>query len=296
MQINGIPLERHLNRRREALKRQFLRPTHRTSFYAAMDRRRWLFDQLIDIYGNHTEVYPEFAKLNARRVGEAAGVLVPDLLDGPVSVDNLRLDDYGDSFVIKPNWGASSRGVFVLERRGDAYLNLMDGSTLSEDQVMTRVVRDVEASGRGRSDELIVERSIAVGGVRPFEWKVFTYYGEIGHTQVIQRVDGRGVSKFYGAEWEDLGPILSDRPHGSEIPLPNNPDAILDAARRVSLQVPTGFMRVDLFESDAGPVLGEVCMLPGGDHYYRGGRDRRFGQMWLDANVRILAERRPLIP
>lgn len=296
MEINGIPLRRHLKRQRETLRRRFLRPTHRVSFYAETDRRRQFYRGLVAIHGTESEVYPEFSKLNARGLAESAGVLVPDLVDGPVSVDDLRLDDYGDSFVVKPNWGATSRGVFVLERRGDDFLNLMDGSILSPADVKERIIRDIAASGRGRSDELIVERSMAVNGVRPFEWKVFMFYGEVGYTQANERVDGPVVSKYYGSEWEDLGRIRTDRRHSSDLRLPNQPEAILDAARRVSLEVPTGFIRVDIFESDAGPVLGEVCLLPGGDHYYRGGLDRSFGQMWLDANVRILAERRPLIP
>lgn len=297
MRVRGIPLRRHVYLRLWPIKKRFLRPIHRVSFFADLTRRYKLWTRLAHQVGLDTEVYPEYSKLSARALGESAGVAVPALLDGPIRADQLTLDEYGDRFVVKPNWGTGSRGVVVLERRGpDFYYNLMDDTEVTGDEVLGIVAAGVRKTGMGLIDDLIVEESLAVDGVRPIEWKVFVFYGEVGVIQANRRNATGVASKFFDASWNDVGRVRSDRIIDATIPVPGDPEAVIEAARAISLSVPTGFMRVDLFETPDGPVLGEVCLTPGGDLYYHRGLDRRLGQLWEDANLRILAERRPLIP
>jgi hypothetical protein len=298
LSFNGVTVRRHIQLRSAALRRRLTRPVHKPSFYTALDRRTEAWKRLVALHGTGSELYPEFAKLSLRGLAEAAGVAMPELLDGPVSTEELDFDRYGDSFVIKPNWGAASRGVMVLRRVGDdRYENLMDRSILTSSDVRARLAADVGASGRGSSEELVVEASVAVGGERPQEWKLFAFYGEIGLVQQNDRSHEVVHTKMYSGTWEDAGRIRTDRVLSSVLAPPADPQALIDAAVKISRQVPTGFMRVDLFESPGGGVvLGEVCLIPGGDLYFRKGLDRRLGQMWDEANVRLLEERRPLIP
>jgi len=253
---------------------------------------------LVAQHGIEKELFPELSKLSGRKIGDAAGVPSPRLLDGPIGVDDLRLDEYGDDFVIKPNWGASSRGVLVLHRESDSvFVNLFDEARLTQDEIRARLHRDVQLSGRGSVEDLLVEESMAVGGVLAQEWKAFTFYGQVGLIQQNVRSDGEILSKSYSREWKDLGDVWIQRRAVSSLPLPLAPEKILEAAEAISLEIPTGFIRVDLFETQDGDViLGELCLTPGGERYYRNGLDRTLGRMWEEANVRVLSDGKTLIP
>lgn len=296
--FRGVSVTRHLRLRYRALKYRLARPAHRTSFFAMLESRHRYWRALVARHGIDRELFPEFSKLSGRLVGDAAGVPSPRLLDGPISVANLRFEEYGADFVIKPNWGASSRGVLVLHREPDSvFVNLFDGARMNPDEVRARLIDDIHRSGRGSVNDLVVEESMAVGGVLAQEWKAFTFYGEVGLIQQNVRSDGEILSKFYSADWKEAGNVWKQRKAVSSLPLPLAPEKILEAAKAVSLHVPTGFIRVDLFETvDGDVILGELCLTPGGDRYYRGGLDRTLGRMWEEANVRLLSDGKTLIP
>ena len=59
------------------------------------------------------------------------------------------------------------------------------------------------------------------------------------------------------------------------------------ASRANSSAVPRGLLRVDLFEDEDGPVLGEVTPEPGGLVIVRSDVDRMLGQQWEDAEARL---------
>ncbi|EPR76646.1 teichuronopeptide biosynthesis [Leifsonia rubra CMS 76R] len=250
------------------------------------------------LHGIEEELFPEFSKLSGRKVGEAAGVASPRLLDGPIGVTDLRLDEYGDDFVIKPNWGTSSRGVLVLHRESDSvFFSVIDGIRLGIDEVHSRLLRDIQRSGRGSTDDLVVEESMSVGGIPTQEWKVSTFYGQVGLIQQFERSEKGLLTKTYSPEWVDLGEVYRRRKVTQTLVPPAAPEKLMEAAIAISLQVPTGFLRVDLYETpDGGVVLGELCLIPGGDRYFRGGLDKKLGRMWEDANVRLLSDGKTLIP
>lgn len=296
--IRGTTLSRIILLESRKFRERVTRPVYRPSFYRSQNYRRQYWRALAQQQGLENEIYPEFSKLRGRALAESAGVGVPRLLDGPVSAEDMKLETYGPGFVIKPDWGTSSRGVLVLQRTGEnEYRDLMDGVTLNDAGVKTEVLRRMETSGRGRTDQLIVEESIADEDQRPDEWKIFAFYGEVGLIQQINRNMTPSVMHWYDAQGGDLGKVRTDVKFAPSLKPPTNLPGLLDAARTLSLAVPTGFVRVDLFERSNGEIaLGELCLIPGGDIYFRKGWDRRLGKMWDAANVRLLSERKPLIP
>ena len=254
---------------------------------------------MVELHGLENELYPEFGKLGARAIAESAGVETPLLLAGPISAAELEISEYGDEFVIKPNWGASSRGILVLRRKGeDSYVDLMSGALLNAEQIRERVSLDVRSSGRGSPSNLIVESSMARGDILPTDWKVYTFYGRVGLILQIDRSEPQSRSKFHSPDWKDLGRVRRDKNLDRGLPDPVEPDRILEAAIAISQMVPTGFLRVDLYEAPnaGGVVFGELCLLPGGDQYYKRGLDRTLAGLWDDAEVRLMSERKPLIP
>jgi hypothetical protein len=273
------------------------RPVFRSSFYRQLDYRKQYWAHLVRKKGLDTEIYPEYSKLRGRALGESVGVPSPPLLAGPVGVADLNLDAYGDSFVIKPNWGTASRGVLVLERKGrNEFHELIEDVHLSAEQLLEAVAQKVSTSGRGSATDLIVEKSMANGSLRPQEWKIFSFYGEIGLVQQMDRSGDTTSLKLYRPDGGDAGKLRSDVKFAPSLPQPGQLENLLEAARKISLAIPTGFVRVDLFEQGDSVVLGELCLIPGGDLYFRKGWDKRLGDMWNQANVRILQSQIPLIP
>jgi hypothetical protein len=283
---------------RREFTRRLTRPTSRSSFYNYLDRRRITWGALVSAVGNDSEVYPEYSKLRARELASGAGVRVPRLLDGPIGVDDLRVSDYGDRFVVKPNWGASSRGVLVVDRRPDGrFTNLVDGSSFDQHRIRQAVSDSISLHRRGSAADILVEESMARGNKLPTDWKFYTFYGRVGLILQVERHAGGSPIKVYDADWNDLGAVRNDRATDPSLPLPAEPARLLAAAEAISRSVRTGFLRVDLYESaDGGAVAGEVAMLPGGDQYFGRRLDRVLGGMWDDAIVRLLLERQPLIP
>lgn len=297
--IRGATIRRHIELRfGDKWTKRLTRPTTPRSFFAYLDKRFAMWNRLIEIHGLETELYPEFGKLNARSLAESAGVATPQLLDGPIGVSELRLEEYGDDFVIKPDWGASSRGVLVLRRQSDdSFLELISDTMLSSSEIRERLTSAIDASGRGSTTNLIVESSMADGDTLPTDWKVYTFYGRVGLVLQIDR-SGTRRSKAYSADWKDLGRVRGDTAFSSALPGPSDPAGILAAASAISTKVPTGFMRVDLYEAphDGGVVFGELSLVPGGDQFYRRGVDRTLADLWDDAEVRLMTEQKPLIP
>ncbi|MEY8837654.1 ATP-grasp fold amidoligase family protein, partial [Cribrihabitans sp. XS_ASV171] len=48
------------------------------------------------------------------------------------------------------------------------------------------------------------------------------------------------------------------------LPLPQNPQAMMEMARAISAALPLPFCRIDLFEFDEGLTVGELTPEPGG--------------------------------
>lgn len=295
----GVPDPRYMIRRAKRKAQMVTRPAHRPSFWARLQTRRQIWASLTSIHGPGDEVFPEYSKLRARDLALAAGVDTPRLLDGPVAAHDLDVASYGESFVVKPNWGRSSLGVLVVLRTSTSgYVDLVDGEELTLEALRVKAHDRVAASGRGRPDDLIVEESMATERTRPQEWKVWVFGSRIGLIQQNDRTTGAVRTRNFRGDWTPSGRIRPDRAEHPDLPEPHSRQQLLSAALRVAGEIPSGFVRVDLFESPTTlrPVLGEVCLIPGGDLYLSQGLDREFGEMWNRADIDLLANRMTLIP
>lgn len=121
---------------------------------------------------------------------------------------------------------------------------------------------------------------------------------EVGVILQVDRNATHRRTRNYRSDWSPAGRIRSDSPEAHELTLPHNPDGLLEAARRIGSRIPSGFVRVDLFEDPVShrPVLGELCLIPGGDLYFRKGLDRELGALWNEADVRLLGRQQTIVP
>lgn len=229
-------------------------------------------------------------KLRNHRLAASHGVAVPQILavwDGP---DHLDLSGLPDEFVIKSDTGAGGRGVMPLQRLGpDSYRVVGEDTALTgahvEQRCRTSTPGDIPVFAEG------MLRRPGVEGL-PDDIKIYAFYGEVG--QVLLRRMGRHGDlrqaryRFLDGHGEDLGPDASATHRiDSSIPAPGRLDIYLDIARHLSLAMGLPFVRVDLYETAAGPVFGELTRGPGGPQRYRADHDEAMGLLWDRAQYRL---------
>ncbi len=148
--------------------------------------------------------------------------------------------------------------------------------------------------------KIIVEEWIIGGddiGPIPADYKIYTFYGRTKMVfQLNRNIDPAGIAWFDG-KFRLLRPgsmTFNPKHFQPDWPvLPRDWRALLKVAKRVSLALRTPFVRVDLYASDRGPLLGELTLTPGGlgnNYHPTPGFDAELGREWKHAALRIAAD------
>ena len=229
-------------------------------------------------------------KLRTYDLARALGIPVPEVLRTWATADAVDLTHLPDVFVLKATRGAGSKAVLPLERLGEAAFR-----TVSEAQVMD--ADEVRAQLRAREQDGLAQgpwfAEAFIGDPAqglPHDVKVYAFYGVVG--QVLVRSVGRhGDQETVRRSYYDEHGTLLGRvsPLASPEPVPPPPDLpdLCEIARTLSTAVSLPFVRVDLYSTSNGPVLGELTLAPGGKQLYRRDHDRRLGKLWEDAATRM---------
>ena len=221
------------------------------------------------------------------------GVRTPELVGIYADIADLPWDTFPERFVLKPFRGSTSMGVFLLERVDGGWRDLNSGRVVATRDV-AQEYRALVTSGAISAD-VLVEKLIVdprFPGLPPIDYKIYTFFGRVGLIAAkAHGWDGQGGSvaafKIFDSQWRDLGDAFAGIPLDPLIPAPVRSAEMLEFASVISSAVPRGFLRVDLFEDEDGPVLGEVTPEPGGPLMVRSDVDRRLGQMWEEAEARL---------
>lgn len=192
-----------------------------------------------------------------------------------------------DGFVLKPNRGRSSAGVFCLVRSGSGYRELKSGKVRSIQRLKELAV---ESYGQlGRADEWLVEELLLAphGPSQPAnDYKFFCFHDRV--ELILQKgevVDGhksRQAMRFYDRAGVPVNTGLRPKAVSDLLALPDGIGAMVAEAERVSGMIPTPFMRVDLYDTQRGTVLGEFT--PGAGGLYRLNEEwkRRMARRWRE--------------
>lgn len=122
--------------------------------------------------------------------------------------------------------------------------------------------------------------------------KVYAFYGHVGHI-LLRRPTEHGQIATMGYRYldengsdlgRDVAPVQRINP---DIPLPANFERVIAIAGHLSSAVPLPFIRVDVYDTVDGPVLGELTRTPGGRQVYRQDYDTMLGSLWDEARIRV---------
>ncbi len=239
-------------------------------------------------------------KLRNHRLAASHGVPVPRILAVWGTAARIELSGLPDEFVLKSDGGAGGRGVLPLRRVGPDRYRLTGGSTDGTgstggppDLTGADVVEHYRTERRVEGP-FFAEAMLARPGVDglPDDIKIYACYGEVGQV-MLRRMDvhadlSRARYRFLSGDGADLGPDASATHRiDPTIPPPADLETYLALARHLSRAMALPFVRVDLYETADGPVLGEITRGPGGAQHYRDDHDEAMGLLWEEAQYRL---------
>jgi hypothetical protein len=276
-------------------------PSFRYKLYESKRRQRQL-----PLLGHRQRIWRHNSKPDGYELANSLGIEVPIQHAASVHIDEIQRLQLPDRFVLKPHQGAANRGVFLLVRQGEGFLDLMDMKTTSIDGVVA-TCRQLADSG-AISERLVIEEllqppaEIADHVFVPDDLKVYCFYDRPVLIMQRRMYDARRpdhpgapgpaswMFKFWTTAWEDLGPVkFSDR-YREALERPPGGDAVLAAAARMSSTLAVPFVRLDLYDTDRGPVFGEVSPHPGPPEVWSDEMDDLLGRHWELAEARLQAD------
>lgn len=225
----------------------------------------------------------------------------PEVYAAGIDIHDVDPGIIGRHAVLKPAGGAASRGLFCLEREGDAFRETVRNRTFSWEQLRAAYLeeRDAAPDDRRFTKQVIVEEWIRddVRGPIPLDYRMYSFFGRVG--MIMQRDCNGGREKsarrfrYYDASWNDLGDA---RGAGQIDETLEPPELALQATRLaevLSAHIPLPFMRVDFYITKQGVRFGEFTPFPGSHGSYNRSVDAWMGRLWDDAEWRLSRSRFP---
>lgn len=240
----------------------------------------------------HSAIAQMNYKLRTYSLAESLGVDTPEIYRVWNSADEINLNEIeAEKIVLKADGGHSGISVIPLRRTGHGWQTLNGAEQMSDGRPSDEVLKQLKKGRRPYFAEEFLESD--AGSTIPPDIKVYTAYGQILHVLVMQTT-GKGVvnrstfsRRYFDAAGDDLGMILPVAVYGPDIPVPQEWDNLLTSARRLSIASGIPFVRVDLYGTSRGPVLGELTATPGGKQRYRLQHDNMMGGACNEAEVRL---------
>lgn len=221
------------------------------------------------------------------------GFKVPHKLAQWDSLESISFDLLPSKFVFKPLWAHTNKGVFIIEKIDNGkFFDRMRNKFFSFDEIKSELLKDLQSinvnSNHYFAEELLVD---AHNQEIPMDYRVYSFFGKVG--MIMQR-NLKGSSnpndwkfKFYNRNWDDLGKIKFAGRVDCNLPKPVHHDAMIKYAEALSSLIKVPFIRVDLYDTPNGIVLGELTPTPGGYDQYDFTTDQTLGEYWNQANIRL---------
>lgn len=239
-------------------------------------------------------------KLTGREFVESIGGPLPKLIATFDTMESKSLDGLPETFVLKPTFSSSSFGVMVLTRTTDGFYDDLRKRDLTAEEIVEEQLQLAKKHPQARHRWMIEERIVDVtGSPVPDDYKFFTFQGEVGLIHRTIRSAHKNRHAFFDANFDPIEDpdnelidvntkiverIVQDRPASWK--------TMLNAAKRISVAVPSPFVRVDMYDATSGPVFGEFTLVPG--TFYYEDREKmmaplshRLGYLWGEAAKKL---------
>jgi hypothetical protein len=229
----------------------------------------------------------ESQKRLARRIGLEVAVdhvVGRPLAEALAHVQHERLD----RFVIKPTSSYSGIACHALVREGARYRDLRSGRWLRMGQLGQLLRRE---RLRDRDDSWLVEELLlpSDGALAPIaDYKFYCFGGRV--ELIVHKRAAPGPKRYhaqlYDRDWLPVNVGLEDRDDPvAEAPL--NGARLVATAERAAASLCYPFIRIDLYDSHRGIVLGEFTPGPGRAYGFNAEWNARLVRRWQEAEAML---------
>ena len=205
---------------------------------------------------------------------------VPEIYQRSVGMNEIK---WRNGSVIKPVPGAGSEGVYCY-RSEDNIFDILGGKKLKSRDVLFDSMRAyIETHD---NDRWIVEELIeGEDGALPRDLKFYSFYGEIGLILEVRKEPDKKYC-FYTPD----GNIINTGKYSRKKLFEGNgfSDEALEKARKLSLEIPAPFVRIDYLDTGDGLVFGEFTPRPGGFGLINKNTDAMLGELFIAAETRLM--------
>jgi TupA-like ATPgrasp len=254
--------------------------------------RRYALHQLRERYAVRRRDDPESAwrccafwqrtlinKWNSREFVSKYGGAVPALYWRAYAPSEARLRTLPTHFVIRPLFGSSRKGVYVVADGRD----LLRGEPFSAATLRRSILRTGTFAW---TRPILAEEFVRSedGQYRlPVEYKCHTFGDTVAAVQVIERSGVKtGRHRFYTADWRAFRDPMSTRlPQADFSDPPRCLGEMLDLAARLGTAVGT-YLRIDFFATSRGCVFNEFSSTPFRGEGFTAFCDDLFGRLWAE--------------
>lgn len=228
------------------------------------------------------------SKTGIRRLLETLGAPLPGEFRELGGYADITAESLARRTVIKPVRGANNRGVFPLLPEGPGlWRDLEHEELLTLPRIHERLAHAIVAHGlddRWIGEELL----LAPDGEHIDDVKFLMFRGRVGAAFV--RRNPEHSFTWYDAEWRPISSGIPMHRLDLQAPPPAQRDELTALAVRLSRALPLPFVRVDLYGTAAGPVVGELTPFPGWANDLGDELDAQLGRLYEAAENALIAE------
>jgi len=223
-------------------------------------------------------------KNNAAQIAKNMGVECAESFFEFENIYDLKnLDDFPESYVLKPVLGSNNRGVFIVEKGVEKF----SGQAISIDLIFETLEKlDVtKFTKRFRVEELMVNWDDTKTIPLDFKFYLFSDHLEIVH--IVDRNDLAGTKHWFFNEALSPLPyqVQKTQFHNEEgFVFPDTIHEMIKLAKNVGHHFET-FIRLDLYATTKGIRFGEFTPYPHGGNGYTEFADEHLGRLWTNNSV-----------
>lgn len=204
------------------------------------------------------------SKTDMNRIFKLLGVPTPHLIFGKTHFSEIVFPEENE-FVLKPDFGVGSQGVFVLERRDEMFFDHFNKSRFTEHELKERI--EGIAAARKKYRHWVAEERLTDSSKEGLvvDYKFYCFFGKSPLLLVKLNKPNRYAWLNCAGNMVDTGEY-NDR-HASDFAPPPNIGELWQMAENISKKIPLPFCRVDLYNTSGGVVAGELTPTPGRPEY-----------------------------
>lgn len=228
------------------------------------------------------------SKLGTRRLLKALDAPVPGEFRELGSIADITAETLARPTVVKPVQGSNNRGVFPLRPVAPGrWHDLEHDVELSLERVreeLSRALVQHSLADRWIGEELLR----GTDGATIDDAKFLMFRGRVGAAFV--RRNPAHTFTWFDEAWNPIVSGIRQHPRDPSVGPPSQRAELTDLAVRISRALPLPFVRVDMYSTSRGPVVGELTPYPGWAHDVDTELDIKLGILYERAESELIAD------